>query len=108
MHFKFKVAAFVILCTLSMACENEVSVSQEKSVSREVKMKSVQYQGLKAQMPEDYPDALIGYTYGDLEHISLTVNPENKSNLREHSGNSFDEIVENVRRKHPDFENAEP
>jgi hypothetical protein len=101
------VLTFVILSTLFIACENDESVSKEDLVSQEVKMKSVQYQNLNAQMPEDYPDELINYTYSDLEHISLTGNFEPKTNLRTHSGNSFDEIIEIVRRKYPDFENAD-
>ncbi|MCE6989233.1 hypothetical protein [Dyadobacter sp. CY323] len=107
MKYSF-VLMLALVSSLFTGCENEKLAFEEKKIEKEVKMKSVKYQDLNAQMPENFPDGLINYNYINLQQIASNGTISSDRNLRVLSGNSFDEIVESVKRKYPDFENAAP
>lgn len=68
-------------------------------------LKSVIYNGFTINIPFEFPEEVFELSPNDLENIS---NSSSGKNLRVVSGNSFDEIVQNVRKKYPDFDNFDP
>jgi hypothetical protein len=102
------VLRFPFLLAVLIGCKHEKLLHQEPIFEKEITMKSVKYQDMNAQMPENFPDELIDYNYTDLQQIASNGTARHDQNLRVLSGNSFDEIVESVKRKYPDFENAAP
>ena len=93
---------------LFTGCEHDTRVQQEIRPEKQAEMKEVTYKNLSAQMPVAYPETLLEFSPGDLEHIALIENLNSASNLRTVKGNTFDEIVEDVRKNYPDFDNATP
>lgn len=93
---------------LLTGCEHDILVQQETEAKKKTEMKEVFYRNLSAQMPVAYPEALLKFSPGDLEHIALTENLTSAANLRTVKGNTFDEIIEGVRKNYPDFDNATP
>lgn len=102
---------FTLLLAATMlltGCEHDIHVQQKIEAETQADMKEVIYKNLNAQMPAAYPEGLLEFSPGDLEHISLTENLNSKSGLRIVRGSTFDEIVDGVRRNYPDFDNAAP
>jgi hypothetical protein len=68
-------------------------------------LKSVIYNGFTINIPFEFPNEVFELSPNDLENIS---NSSSGKNLRGVSGNSFDEIVQKIRKKYPDFDNFDP
>ncbi|SKB94188.1 DUF6973 domain-containing protein [Dyadobacter psychrophilus] len=102
---------FIMLLAATMVftgCEHDTRVRQKIEAEKQADMKEVIYKNLSAQMPIAYPEEILDFSPSDLEYIALTENLNGASHLRTINGNTFDEIVEGVRKNYPDFDNATP
>jgi hypothetical protein len=66
----------------------------------------VNFGGLNAIMPNDYPSELINYSVDDLRNIGLSLNK--KSTLRISKKSDLNEIIDKIYAKYPSFDKFEP
>ncbi len=100
--FFISIAFFAISCSKEQI---ESNLNSELEISKVETFKEITYKGFTAAIPESFPVEVGSFNANDLENIS---NQPNSKNLRGTQSNSFDDIIEKVRKRYPDILNFDP
>jgi hypothetical protein len=65
-----RTSLLLILVIFFNACDQQTQIASQEPSAEQLKLKSVLFKDLKAQIPEAYPNDLINFTYSDLQNIS--------------------------------------